>query len=1029
MNALTLTRLFSSTSRLVSAVCLACCCYISHRRWTMVLLHWLVSMGFAPHAFAEGDTPRWQFRSAVLRNTRKPLLMSLPAPVASRVGKALLPLALLIGFTLMSAPSASALTAASVQWQSANAYQPQSADSFSTNAPAVYDGSVGDTTTGYSNSSTSCLCVLWYLGSTPVSLSRFQARFVTNYEYNAYYSNDGTTWTQVDQAYGYGTVSADASVPITARYVQFLLLGSGTISFTDTRLYDGSGALVLGPQVPPDPPTALSAQASSGQVAWTWTPPAGRGLTYSIFQGMAPGGETTTPLATGLTTPHFVVTGLTNGTTYYVTVKATNAIGTSAASAEASVIPSTSAQTAASVKYLETYSGVQPASTFTLDAPSVYDKEVGDTATGYTLSYGTLNVLWDMGSSRSIGGYQTQFVAGDQYSDVCYSNDGVTWTDLPAPVCGSMITFPAVMARYVQFYQYEGGSVTDFRLYGPSGARILGPGQSPPIPAAPTGLTIALGDMQLSLSWGASDYATSYTIKRGTASGGPYTTVSTPGMVVRTTYTDTGLGDNATYFYVVSAVNASGEGPNSAQVGGTTLPPPPAPIDPPVSLNAVPGVGQVSLSWAAIGDARTGYHILRATTSGGPYSAIGVASIPHYTDSTATSGIPYFYVVSAYNGNGEGPISDEAMAEPYVSPPPPAITPVYGYDSGGKRTWKTASGVTTYFLYDGSNPVCELDGTGAVTATNTWGGSLLSRHAGMASVFYTSDLQGNVAQRLDDNGNVLGVYAFDAFGLRTGTDSTTDPYCSFGGMNGYYADAESGLLLLGHRYYDTATGRFLTRDPIGYAGGANLYAYCANNPVNLSDPAGTNALSNFYWGGCGGLTNISDKFFFGGSIGNFGTVTGQHDAGCVSAANMAWAGTQVIGNIAINFVPGGGEAKAAEVGIELAVHGAEDVGKDAAADVIKETLSHTGKADFTSVHTLSADEALEAGNRFLEGKYTELGKPGSGTFQSANGERQFRIDEGSLAGRGLSGVSHFHLSIYPPGGKFPIINNHIPIIP
>lgn len=45
-------------------------------------------------------------------------------------------------------------------------------------------------------------------------------------------------------------------------------------------------------------------------------------------------------------------------------------------------------------------------------------------------------------------------------------------------------------------------------------------------------------------------------------------------------------------------------------------------------------------------------------------------------------------------------------------------------------------------------------------------------------------------------------------------------------------------MLLTYRYYDPAEGRFLTRDPIGYAGGLNLYAYCGNNPVGRSDPSG-----------------------------------------------------------------------------------------------------------------------------------------------------------------------------------------------
>ncbi len=45
-------------------------------------------------------------------------------------------------------------------------------------------------------------------------------------------------------------------------------------------------------------------------------------------------------------------------------------------------------------------------------------------------------------------------------------------------------------------------------------------------------------------------------------------------------------------------------------------------------------------------------------------------------------------------------------------------------------------------------------------------------------------------------------------------------------------------MLMGHRYYDPGTGRFLTRDPIGYGGGMNLYGYADGNPVNESDPSG-----------------------------------------------------------------------------------------------------------------------------------------------------------------------------------------------
>ena len=89
----------------------------------------------------------------------------------------------------------------------------------------------------------------------------------------------------------------------------------------------------------------------------------------------------------------------------------------------------------------------------------------------------------------------------------------------------------------------------------------------------------------------------------------------------------------------------------------------------PANLTATAGDAQVSLSWDAVSGADS-YTVMRATVSGGPYTAIATdVTTTTYTDTDVTNGNTYYYVVTAVNNDGESTYSNEASATPTASAP------------------------------------------------------------------------------------------------------------------------------------------------------------------------------------------------------------------------------------------------------------------------------------------------------------------------------------------------------------------------
>jgi RHS repeat-associated protein len=118
--------------------------------------------------------------------------------------------------------------------------------------------------------------------------------------------------------------------------------------------------------------------------------------------------------------------------------------------------------------------------------------------------------------------------------------------------------------------------------------------------------------------------------------------------------------------------------------------------------------------------------------------------------------------------------------------------------------------------------------------------------------FLHQDYLGLTKQLTSSNQTVTDTRQYDAFGLQTGATGSSPTPFGFAGGWGYQQDS-TGLQLLGHRYYDPSTGRFLTRDPI--KDGRNWYGYCENNPIIGVDPLGLWSLTEFLTATAAGFGN------------------------------------------------------------------------------------------------------------------------------------------------------------------------------
>ncbi len=416
------------------------------------------------------------------------------------------------------------------------------------------------------------------------------------------------------------------------------------------RCYIGALGIVYGdlPNQPPFTPTGLTATASNAAVSLTWNTAVGAD-SYMVGRSTITGGPYTN-IASGVTATTYLDTGLVNGTTYYYVVAATNVYGSSSNSIEASATPAPSVPSPWQTQDIGAV-GITGSSLYANGVFTVAGAggDIQGTADAFRFDYvtttGNCTIIARVVSVQNIDPWSKAGVMIRQSLDAGAANafiavtpgNGVTWqyrssagggtswnqtTGLNAPYWIRLVRSGSTFTGYrspdgvtwtpqgtntftMTSTVYVGLALTSHNsssLCTATFDNVTVPGWPTP-PAAPTGLTATAGDGSVALSWSASATATNYYIKSSLTSGSGYTTIATNASLA---FTNNSLNNGTLYYFVVSAVNAAGESPNSAEVSARPT------SSAPVAISATNVAGQLGLAWPVD---HTGWQLQSQTNS------------------------------------------------------------------------------------------------------------------------------------------------------------------------------------------------------------------------------------------------------------------------------------------------------------------------------------------------------------------------------------------------------------------------------
>ena len=280
------------------------------------------------------------------------------------------------------------------------------------------------------------------------------------------------------------------------------------------------------------------------------------------------------------------------------------------------------------------------------------------------------------------------------------------------------------------------------------------------------------------------------------------------------------------------------------------------------------------------------------------------------------------------------------------------------------------------YLLDGTKIIEESDGVRTIKYLYGEGGVIGFNYNGTI-YYYRKNLQGDVIEIYYEDTRLAATYTYDAWGkILEVNDYTNENIAQLNPFRyrSYYYDVETGLYYLNSRYYDPETGRFLNADSLEYLDpenvmGLNLYAYCANNPINRFDDTGNWSLPNWAKVTIGAVAiaglAVATVCTGGAAAVICGAALSGAIAGGASGAVMGAIGGGISGGwqgaldgACSGFMSGtliGGVTGAASAGLNIAT-GATTV---------------VGNAHGSTLHKLATN--MEAGKMAASGQYSQIG--------------------------------------------------------